>query len=465
MATLASDAAMLEQVMLAEDRDGESHTAVMRYERCRFVCASLNSAPLCHTWVVARVSLVLFPASDLSPTSHRRDGDLDDAAAGGGLHSSLTGVGPDKLPNWFAQWEQWRRDPRNVTKLRVGVCIAASVLFLIFIVLLVTLTRHSDRAPPPKYDVRLPRSVLPQLYSMQLNASMASFRFDGTMLIDVVFTSATSQILLHAKELQIDQISLTRDQGVSFIYPRSYGYTGQHDLYVINFLQVFPAGATGRLHMRFAGVIEPALAGFYRSNYTTASGEVRTVASTHFESSDARRAFPCFDEPSFKANFSLVILTEDRPDTVVLSNMPGRVDRVAGPLALRTSFDATPPMSTYLVAYVICDFQMREAKTTRGLPVRVWAAKDKIAGVDVALTAAVKAIDAFEELFKLPFPLPKLDNIAIPAFSAGAMENWGLVTYRETALLLFPDSAEASTEQNIVATVSHELAHQWLVDA
>jgi aminopeptidase N len=244
--------------------------------------------------------------------------------------------------------------------------------------------------------------------------------------------------------------------------------------------------------------------GFYISTYKTSSGATKKIASTKFESSYARQAFPCFDEPAFKANFSIAITTEAYHRTI-LSNMPNTTAPVLvdGSAAWqRVAFDTTPRMSTYLVAYVICDFAYVEALTARGVPVRVWTDVEKISFTAAALKAGVDSLNRYEQFFKLPYPLPKSDQVAIPDFASGAMEvrtthtpahasntgncivlqsliivcvsvclsllcllqNWGLVTYRETSLLVSDDSREANSEQTAVKTVAHELAHQWFGD-
>jgi aminopeptidase N len=173
------------------------------------------------------------------------------------------------------------------------------------------------------------------------------------------------------------------------------------------------------------------VSGFYISDYKTSSGATKIIASTQFESTDARLAFPCFDEPAFKANFSITITTEAYHKTI-LSNMPNTTAPVlvgADNAWQRVSFDATPRMSTYLVAYVICDFAYVEALTARGVPVRVWTDPEKISYTAAALKAGVDSLNRYEDFFKLAYPLPKSDQVAIPNFAAGAME---VSTHRHT---------------------------------
>lgn len=307
-------------------------------------------------------------------------------------------------------------------------CVAFSVLLLIVIIVIAAYAHHSDSDDPPVYDVRLPVNVLPTLYTMQLSASLVSKTFEGDMKISIVFHLETTQILFHAKDLTLSDIYLDLD-GHGTIQPATAGYTGMYDLYVVRFDHVFESGMSGVLHIRFAGAILPTLAGFYLSEYKDASQKSHTIASTQFESTDARRAFPCFDEPSFKANFSITIITDKELDgntQVVLSNMPLLTPAEPlkdEPTLVRWAFQPSVRMSTYLVAYCITDFTSKTATTNRGIPVSVWTAPDKMGGVDVALQAGVDAINEYEKFFEVLYPLPKLDQVAIPNFPVGAMEN------------------------------------------
>ncbi|XP_038621870.1 endoplasmic reticulum aminopeptidase 2-like [Tachyglossus aculeatus] len=199
--------------------------------------------------------------------------------------------------------------------------------------------------------------------------------------------------------------------------------------------------------------------GFYRSTYRAKNGETRLLASTHFEPTSARMAFPCFDEPSFKANYTIRIRREAHH--IALSNMP-KVRTVAiGNHLLEDHFAETVKMSTYLVAFIVCDFQSISSATTSGIKVSVYTAPDKLNQANYALEVAVNMLEFYEQYFNISYPLPKQDLVAIPDFQSGAMENWGLTTYRETSLLYDPETSSASDKLWVTMVIGHELAHQW----
>ncbi|VAI31871.1 unnamed protein product [Triticum turgidum subsp. durum] len=187
-------------------------------------------------------------------------------------------------------------------------------------------------------------------------------------------------------------------------------------------------------------------------------GKERNMAVTQFESVDARRCFPCWDEPAFKAKFKLTL--EVPSELVALSNMPVGNATFAGPIKT-VRYLESPPMSTYLVAIVVGLFEYVEGMTTKGTRVRVYTQIGKSNQGKFALDVGVKSLNLYKDYFDTPYPLPKLDMVAIPDFAAGAMENYGLVTYREVALLFDDKSSSASSRQSVAITVAHELAHQW----
>lgn len=177
----------------------------------------------------------------------------------------------------------------------------------------------------------------------------------------------------------------------------------------------------------FSGVLNDKLRGLYRSKYLNEKGEERFAAVTQFESTDARRCFPCWDEPALKATFDISLIVP--PDLVALSNMPVKTSNKQGDL-LSYHFETTPIMSTYLVAVVVGEYDYIESKSADGVVVRVYTPKGKTEQGRFALEVATKVLPYYKEYFNIAYPLPKMDLIAIADFSAGAMENWGLVTYR-----------------------------------
>ncbi|VAI17678.1 unnamed protein product [Triticum turgidum subsp. durum] len=197
--------------------------------------------------------------------------------------------------------------------------------------------------------------------------------------------------------------------------------------------------------MDFNGILNDEMRGFYRSKYQY-KGKARNMAVTQFESVYARRCFPCWDEPAFKAKFKLTL--EVPSELVALSNMPVANATFAGPLKT-VCYQESPPMSTYLVAIVVGLFEYVEGMTTKGTRVRVYTQIGKSNQGKFALDVGVKSLNLYKDYFDTPYPLPKLDMVAIPDFAAGAMENYGLVTYREVAFLFDDKSSSASSKQNV----------------
>jgi len=200
--------------------------------------------------------------------------------------------------------------------------------------------------------------------------------------------------------------------------------------------------------------------GFYRSSYTAEDGSKKMIAVTQFESTDARRAFPCWDEPAMKATFDVTLCIPSSSNSIALSNMPVVKEEVTGDVKVFT-YDRTPIMSTYLLAFVIGEFDYVEKRDKNGVLIRVYTPVGKKEQGTYALEVAVKTLPFYNDYFEIAYPLPKMDLIAIPDFAAAAMENWGLVTYRETALLADPENTSSNTKQWVALVVGHELAHQW----
>lgn len=215
------------------------------------------------------------------------------------------------------------------------------------------------------------------------------------------------------------------------------------------------------------------MAGFYRSKYKPTVEAAKSVPrddeyhymfSTQFEACDARRTFPCFDEPNLKATFDFEI--EIPEDQVALSNMPEKATKPSKDGWKVVSFETTPIMSTYLLAWAVGDFEYVEAFTKRkyngkSMPVRVYTTRGLKEQGRYALEHAHQTVDYFSEIFRIDYPLPKSDLLAVHEFSHGAMENWGLVTYRTTAVLFDEKESDQRYKNRVAYVVAHELAHQW----
>lgn len=308
--------------------------------------------------------------------------------------------------------------------------------------------------PPRPKNVRLPRSLVPLHYDVELEPRLyGNFTFSGQVAILVSCAQAASNVTLHIKDLNVSDVSVTGAGGGAVEID---GHTENKPLQflVIALKKPLVESTNYTIRMSFVGLLNDDLAGFYRSSYVDASGQKRWLAATQFQATDARRAFPCFDEPDMKATFAVTIV---RPSNMTaLSNMPisSTAQRPNGLQA--DKFDTTVRMSTYLLAFVVSDFESRgDAKF------RVWARPNAISSVDYSLSIGPRILEFYENYFSEKYPLPKTDMVALPDFNAGAMENWGLVTFRETALLFKRNESSAGNKERVAMVVSHELAHQW----
>ena len=316
-----------------------------------------------------------------------------------------------------------------------------------------------------KLDVRLPRAVVPDSYELKLIPFIweGNFTFNGEVKILVNVTEDTKSVALHAVDMIIDESFTTIREHSGANNTKAIGIVGQKNdterqFHVIKTSDTLERGMQYVVHLKFVGHLNDYMQGFYRSSYTVES-QTRWIAATQFQPTDARRAFPCFDEPALKARFQISVA---RPRNMTsISNMPrkGEPMPVPGlPSYMWDHYERSVPMSTYLVAFIVSDFEVLKSESG---DFRVWARRDAIEQARYCLKIGPKILEYFEDYFKIKFPLPKIDNVALPDFAAGAMENWGLITYRETAML-YQDGVSTSSNQERVATVvSHELAHQW----
>ncbi len=323
-----------------------------------------------------------------------------------------------------------------------------------------------------KKTVRLSKDVVPERYAIKLKPDLEKFTFEGEETITVFVGSATKTVTLHSKELDIEVaeiMSLNRHESVGRTNSRSEFVLGRkifatkisYDEKAETATFHFPAPqrrGEAKLRLVFRGILNDKLRGFYRSQYEVA-GVKRHMATTQFESTDARRAFPCFDEPAHKAIFDVTLLVPTH--TVAISNtLPvSETEREDG--LREVTFSPTPKMSTYLLAFIIGEFEHIETRTKEGTLVRVFTTPGKIHQAKFALECAAKTLSFYNTYFDIPYPLPVLDLIAIPDFSAGAMENWGAITYRESALLVDPKHSSTASKQWVALVIAHEIAHQW----
>ncbi|MBI3319681.1 MAG: M1 family metallopeptidase [Candidatus Omnitrophica bacterium] len=305
---------------------------------------------------------------------------------------------------------------------------------------------------------RLDRVVEPRGYAIELEPDLARFRFTGHEAVTILPTRACSTIVLHAAELTITRARLQAADAAPLVATR-ITYDKALETATIHLPSRIPAGRELVLELDFEGTLNDKMHGFYRTSYRV-GGRPRWGAATQFEATDARRAFPCWDEPDCKASFAVTLRVPRH--LVALSNMPiAGEEPMPGTGLKRIRYQPSPRMPTYLLACVVADLECVEGRDANGVPIRVWTTPGKKAQGRFALDVAAHALAYFARWFGIPYALPKLDMVALPDFAAGAMENWGLVTYRETALLVDPKHSSAAARQRVAEVIAHELAHQW----
>ncbi|EPE34977.1 Metalloproteases (zincins), catalytic [Glarea lozoyensis ATCC 20868] len=298
-----------------------------------------------------------------------------------------------------------------------------------------------------------------------------AFGYQGTVNILSKIVKPSKDITLNTHEIKIHSAELL--SGDKSFKSTGTSYDSAKQRATLAFADEIPVAENANLVIKFQGTINNDMAGFYRSKYkptvapapsVAKDGEDHVMFSTQFESCDARRAFPCFDEPNLKATFDFEIELPD--DQVALSNMPEKGTRKSKDGFKVVSFDRTPVMSTYLLTWAVGDFEYIEDFTKRKykgkhLPVRVYTTRGLKSQAQYALDHAPQIIDYFSEIFDIEYPLPKSDLLAVHEFSHGAMEGWGLVTYRTTAVLFDEKTSDSKYKNRIAYVVAHELAHQW----
>jgi puromycin-sensitive aminopeptidase len=305
---------------------------------------------------------------------------------------------------------------------------------------------------------RLPRDVVPRRYDLTLEPDLAAATFSGRETIAVEVLESTSDVVLNAVEIEIDEAVATVG-GERLV--ASVALDEATERATLTFDRPLPSGDV-TLDLRFRGVLNDKLVGFYRSTFTDDAGATQVLATTQMEATDARRAFPCWDEPDAKAVFAVTLVVPD--DLLAISNA-GEIDRTpagAGRVAVR--YADTMPMSTYLVAFVVGPLVATAPVDVDGKPLRVVCPPGKEHLTGFALEVGEFALRFFTDWFGMVYPGDKLDLVAIPDFAFGAMENLGCVTFRERLLLIDPATATQSELQAVVDVIAHELAHMWFGD-
>ena len=319
-------------------------------------------------------------------------------------------------------------------------------------------------------SVRLPKSVIPLAYHLKLKPDLENLTFSGTESIEVNILKKTKKITLHAKELDIETAEFVLKnppkQRKKSRTPASANTTKanfakivyEKDKETVTFYFSKTFFGKGKLVLFFKGILNENMRGLYKSHYFL-NDQKHYLATTQFEATDARMAFPCFDEPNQKAIFHVSLIVPNSKSAISNTLPISVLEHEQGYKII--NFAPTPKMSTYLLTFIVGDFEYIEKKSKKGVMIRVHTTPGKIHQAKFALEVTEKFLDFYEKYFDIPYPLNTLDIIAVPDFDAGAMENWGAVTFRESAILVDEVNSATANRQWVALVIAHELAHQW----
>ncbi|KAJ4488175.1 leucyl aminopeptidase [Lentinula aciculospora] len=339
-----------------------------------------------------------------------------------------------------------------------------------------TMSTIASESPASKF--RLPTNVKPTHYDLTIRTDLDKLTFDGTVTVSLDVKEETKTIVMNSSKLKLGQATAytaVSQSDPSFSEP---SFDEKEKRVSFSFPTAFPAGTQTKLTVGFAGELNSSMTGYYRSSFEE-EGKTKYYSLTQFEATDARSAFPCWDEPALKATYTVTMVS--KANTVNISNMPITSEKV---FSLNdhpelktlfvdlneewkvTKFETTPLMSSYLVAFANGPFEYLESSakmplSKRTIPLRIYATKDLIHQAQFALDVKAKVLPLYEKVFEVEYPLPKLDTLVANDFDAGAMENWGLITGRTSALLLDPKKADLAAKKRVVVVQSHEVAHMW----
>tara|TARA_Y100000590_G_scaffold114296_1_gene130234 strand:- start:3679 stop:6174 length:2496 start_codon:yes stop_codon:yes gene_type:complete len=288
-------------------------------------------------------------------------------------------------------------------------------------------------------------------YDIQFEPIFSNFTFKGIEILSFI-TTPSNKFILNCAEIKLQKCYiLSKNKTVK----TQFKLNAKNETLTVTTKQKISGKL--KLCIEFTGVLNDRLLGFYRSKYVDPSGKTKHIATTQFEAADARRAFPCWDEPATKATFDVSLQVEK--NLMAISNMPIKKKQNFGSKIIY-EFERTPIMSTYLLYLGVGEFEYVQTKL-RNIQIRVLTTKGNKSKAKLSLELTKKFLGEYEKYFGIKYPLPKLDMLAIPDFAAGAMENWGAITFRETILLYDPKTSSTRTKQFIAEVISHELAHQW----
>ncbi|ORX53906.1 hypothetical protein BCR36DRAFT_323349 [Piromyces finnis] len=343
------------------------------------------------------------------------------------------------------QWPQFKRP-----------VIYSTTALLLFFIFFVPMLNHKTMSKPIYTDIRLPKTVVPKAYRLDFSTSLENVSFQGIAEIDVEVKEETNFIVIHSQKLNLSNIKIIN--GKKKWKAKSIKYNEKNQYAILSFNTILKPELNYTLSIQYSGILSDDMSGYYLSKYGD-NDNPSYLATTQFESTSARKAFPCFDEPEFKATFQLN-MTVGAGLTAISNMNVVDIEKIKNSEKKKYIFANSTKMSTYLVAFIVSNFKSI-TKSNKGIDISVYARPEQIESTEYALEVATKILRFYESTYDIPYPLPKLDLVAIPDFEAGAMENWGLITFRETALLYDEKSASSINKQYVATVVAHELAHQW----
>ena len=309
-------------------------------------------------------------------------------------------------------------------------------------------------------DYRLPRTVTPSRYELRLEPDLDDASFSGSEVVDVEVVEPVTSVVLNAIELEIQDAAVVDGSGHRLV-ASGIDCDEETERVTLRFDEELAPGSW-QLHVTFSGILNDELHGFYRSTYKDLDGNEQVIATTQFEATDARRAFPCWDEPDLKATFRVTLVVPE--DLVAISNSAEVAATPSGDAKVAHEFAETMKMSTYLVAFIVGNLEATGPVDAGGVPLRVFHTPGKGHLAEFALEAGAFALDYLATYYDIPYPGDKLDMIGVPDFAWGAMENLGAVTYRETALLVDKKRGTQGELVRVADVIAHELAHMWFGD-
>ncbi|XP_019507325.1 PREDICTED: thyrotropin-releasing hormone-degrading ectoenzyme isoform X2 [Hipposideros armiger] len=315
----------------------------------------------------------------------------------------------------------------------------------------------------PWTQLRLSGHLKPLHYNLMLTAFMENFTFSGEVNVEIACRNATRYVVLHASRVAVEKVQVAEDRVAGAVPVAGFFLYPQTQVLVVVLNRTLDAQRNYNLKIIYNALIENELLGFFRSSYVL-HGERRFLGVTQFSPTHARKAFPCFDEPIYKATFKISI--KHQATYLSLSNMPVETSVFEEDGWVTDHFSQTPLMSTYYLAWAICNFTFRETTTKSGVVVRLYARPDAIrrGSGDYALHITKRLIEFYEDYFKVPYSLPKLDLLAVPKHPYAAMENWGLSIFVEQRILLDPSVSSISYLLDVTMVIVHEICHQWFGD-